>query len=144
MLAGLNIAVVDDDPAMRNSTRALLQALQATVSVFDSAETLFEQGVPAGTDVILMDLMLPGKNGLSAYQLVDEANRTPVIFVSGHDRLGNQASALGVPLLQKPYAPQALVAAIAKVLRRPNDYPRAVQNPQCVPNICEVPQGENE
>lgn len=113
------VVVVDDDPAVRDSTTALLQVAGHAVYAFDSGSALLETGVPPDTDVILLDIMMPGLSGLDTLRtLTERGERAAIIVLTGHGDipLAVEAMKLGaVEFLEKPYPMQSLLDLVATV-----------------------------
>jgi two-component system response regulator FixJ len=111
--------VVDDDPAVRESTSALLQVAGHVVHAFDSGDALLEAGVPTDTNVILLDIMMPGLSGLDTLRaLTGQSVRPAIIVLTGHGDipLAVEAMKLGaVEFLEKPYPMQSLLDLVATV-----------------------------
>jgi two-component system response regulator FixJ len=111
--------VVDDDPAVRDSTTALLKVAGHDVHAFESGSALLETGVPPDADVILLDVMMPGLSGLETLRaLTGEAVRSAIIMLTGHGDipLAVEAMKLGaVEFIEKPYPVQSLLELVAAV-----------------------------
>jgi two-component system response regulator FixJ len=103
---------VDDDPAVRLSTIALLEQAGHRVYAFESGTALVEGGVPKDVDIILLDIMMPGLNGLETLRILSaDTALPPVVMMTGHGdiQLAVEAMKLGaVEFLEKPYPIQAL------------------------------------
>ena len=79
------ILVVDDDPQMQFFLKEALERQQYAVTVKPSAETALEALASATFDLILMDVRLPGMNGLDAVHEIQKADRrTPIIIMTAH------------------------------------------------------------
>jgi two-component system response regulator FixJ len=113
------VVVADDDPAVRDSTTALLEVAGHVVHAFDSGDALLEAGVPAGTDVILLDMMMPGMSGLDTLRALTAKRSHPAIIVlTGHGDipLAVEAMKLGAAeFLEKPYPMQILLDLVATI-----------------------------
>ena len=116
-----SVLVVDDEPSVRDVVvRYLRQEGYATIEAGDgdAARSLLEQEMPS---LIILDLMLPGIDGLSLCRWIRERSATPVIMVTA---LGEESDRLaGLELgaddyLTKPFSPRELVARVKAVLRR--------------------------
>jgi FixJ family two-component response regulator len=82
---GNEVAVVDDDESVRDSTKALLRSAGYRVSTFDSAEQFLSAGSIAETDCLILDIWMPGMNGLELQRrLNDSGVGLPIIFLSAH------------------------------------------------------------
>ena len=117
----MRIFVVDDDPqALRYIRDALVKAGFAAIATGDPDDVyrLMEQEKP---HLVLLDLMLPGVDGVELMQDIRDAGDVPVIFVSayGQDRLVARAFEMGADdYVVKPFSPTELVARIRAALRR--------------------------
>ncbi|MXY87629.1 MAG: response regulator, partial [Dehalococcoidia bacterium] len=117
----VRVLAVDDDPTdLRYVRDALTQAGYAPVVTGDPAEALnlVEAERP---DLALLDLMLPGTNGIELMRDILKRADLPVIFLSayGGDELFAQALEMGaVDYVAKPFSPTELAARIKAALRR--------------------------
>lgn len=116
-----DLLVVDDDPVIRQLLRDVFdepgyRVLEAASA--GAARHLLEAGVP---DLVLLDIGLPGEDGLSLARFIREHHDIPIIIVSGAgdpiDRI------LGLEIgaddyLVKPFEPRELMARVRSVLRR--------------------------
>jgi len=113
------ILVVDDDPQIRSLlSRSLAADGFDVTAVADTAAALAQL---AGADLVVLDVMLDGEDGLDLLGEIRNRSEVPVIMLTGrgeeHDRI------LGLKLgaddyLVKPFSPGELTARIATVLRR--------------------------
>jgi two-component system response regulator FixJ len=113
------IVVVEDDPAVRDSTIALLEVAGHDVRSFESGSALLETGVPPDADVILLDVMMPGMSGLETLRALTKiAERPAIIMLTGHGDipLAVEAMKLGAEeFLEKPYPMQDLLELVATI-----------------------------
>src|ERR1044072_7244838 len=92
--AGLELMVVDDDPAIRDALRAVLEDAGHSVVEADSGDRALESLGTHAVDVVLLDLGMPGINGLDALPKIREiAQDTAVIVVSGEGTVANAMKA---------------------------------------------------
>ncbi len=127
MIAAMNhaprkVLVVDDDPKLRELLRRYLSENQFEVSVAQDATAMNRLLLREPFDLIVLDLMLPGEDGLSIVRRLRAANdRTPIVVLTARgddvDRI------VGLELgaddyLGKPFNPRELLARIHAVLRR--------------------------
>ena len=116
----VRILAVDDDPeALRLIRDALVKAGYAVIATGDSADVhrLIEEDKP---HLVLLDLMLPGVDGVDLMHEIVEILSMPVIFVSayGQDQLVARALEAGAAdYVVKPFSPTELVARIRVALR---------------------------
>ena len=115
------ILVVDDDPqALRFVRDALLTAGYAPLLTGDPQELprLIQTEKPR---LVLLDLMLPGTDGIELMERIPELADLPVIFISGYRRDETIARALevgAVDYIVKPFSPTELTARVQAALRR--------------------------
>ena len=114
MCADRTIAVVDDDTAVCDSTRALLEAYEFDVRIYQSASDFL--GDDRKVACLIVDYQMPGLNGLD---LVSELRRrgdtVPTIMITAttDPALERRAGELGIQsVLRKPLATRALLAAL--------------------------------
>ena len=115
------ILVVDDDPqTLRYVRDALIPAGYAPVVTGDPRQLtdLVETHKPA---LVLLDLMLPGTDGIELIQRIPQLADLPVIFISGYGRDETIARALelgAADYIVKPFSPTELTARVRAALRR--------------------------
>ena len=115
------VLVVDDDPQMLGYVQRILQeAGYTTLATGDPEEVagLLETGEP---DLVLLDLMLPGTDGIELLRRVPALGDRPVIFLSVYGRDETIARALeagAADYVVKPFSPAELLARIGAALRR--------------------------
>jgi len=115
------IAIVDDDELFRRSIERLVRSAGFTVEAFGSAEDFLERGDLDRTACAILDMKLPGMNGLDLQQrLITTATPIPIVFVSAHDEAMVQESALragAVAFLRKPFDNSTLLDALSRSIR---------------------------
>ena len=101
-----NILIVDDEPEIRKSLRGVLEDEGYKVSVAESAESAITELRKKRFEVILLDIWLPGKDGLEALEDIKKMEDSPeVIMISGHGTIESavRATKLGAfDFLEKP------------------------------------------
>ena len=116
------ISIVDDDDSLRNSLDNLLRSVGFRAQGFPSAEALLSSNQLHDTACLILDVRLPGMNGLELQRRIVAANwRIPIIFVTSHADGDAQARALGagaVDYLYKPFRDEQLLDAIDAALKR--------------------------
>ena len=115
------ILIVDDDPRMLRHTRdTLSEAGFAPLAIADHRELgqVIRNEEPA---LVLLDLVMPGTDGIELLQRVPELAEVPVVFVSAYGRDETIARALeagAADYVVKPFSPTELTARIRAILRR--------------------------
>ena len=116
------IAVVDDDDALRNSLDDLLQSVGFRVQGFASAEAFLQAPPAPETACLLLDVRLPGMNGLALQRQLGVLHwRIPIIFVTAYadDDVRAHALAAGaIAVLSKPCREADLLHAIDAALKQ--------------------------
>jgi FixJ family two-component response regulator len=110
------ISVIDDDDSVRESLRRLIRSVGFAVQVFPSAEQFLNSDQLHHTSCLLLDVRLPGMNGLELQQELS-ANRCeiPIIFITAHGDDAARVRALkdgALEYLFKPFSEEALLNAI--------------------------------
>lgn len=117
------IALVDDDESVREGTSALLRSNGFTVEAFAGAEEFFYSLLRTKTDCLLLDVGMPGMDGLELQrQLIAQASQIPVIFVTAHDKQEVRSEAMrfgAANFLAKPFSEEGLLTAIRTALKIP-------------------------
>ncbi len=129
--SGKHVLVVDDDPKLRELLRRYLTENQFDVSLAQDGPTMTRLMQRQPFDLIVLDLMLPGEDGLSIIRrLRGASDATPVIMLTakGDDVDRIVGLEMGADdYLAKPFNPRELLARMNAVLRRqpPADAPGA-------------------
>ena len=114
------ISIVDDDESVREATTSLLKSNGFRAEVFSSAEDFLASGCLDETRCLILDVQMPGMNGLELQRRLASENRSiPIIFISAHDNqeVRKQATRSGaIDFLPKPFSEEALLRAIRDAL----------------------------
>jgi len=116
-----HLLVVDDEPAMRRLLRASLTSNGYSVSEASNGEEALQASPSARPDLILLDLCLPGLDGVSVTRLFREWTQVPIIILSVCQEESEKISALDAgadDYVTKPFSPAELLARIRAALRR--------------------------
>jgi two-component system response regulator FixJ len=120
MLNSPTVFVVDDNPGVRKSLRALLESADLEVETFASGEEFLAAYDPDRAGCLLLDVRLRKSSGLD---LQDELNRRkttlPIIVLTGHGTVPTSVRALkagAVDFLQKPAPPKMLLERVQAAL----------------------------
>lgn len=123
------ILVVDDDPRLRDLLRRYLGEQGFNVYVAENATAMNKLWVRERFDLLVLDLMLPGEDGLSICRRLRGSNdRTPIIMLTAKGEDVDRIVGLEMgadDYLPKPFDPRELVAKIKVVLRRTRAVPGA-------------------
>ena len=118
----LVVSIVDDDVSVRRSTQRLLRSSGLRAETFASAEEFLESKPAAETACLILDLRMPGMNGLELQRrLSQNGHRVPIIFLSAQASEEDERSALAagaIRFLRKPISKEALLSAIRDAFKR--------------------------
>src|SRR3977135_613003 len=107
------VFVVDDDPSVRASIQGLLKSASLRSESFGTAEEFLRNKRPDAPSCLVLDVSLPGVNGLDFQrQLADAGVRIPIIFITGHGDIPMTVKAMksgAVEFLTKPFRHQDLL-----------------------------------
>src|SRR5258708_17058688 len=116
------VFVVDDDAGVRASIQGLLKSARLRCSSFGTAEEFLRNKPPDGPSCLVLDVSLPGVNGLDFQrQLGDGGIHIPIVFITGHGDIPMTVKAMksgAVEFLTKPFRDQDLLDAIHQALDR--------------------------
>ena len=118
--ASATIFVVDDDDLVRASIQGMLKSVGLHSETFGTAQEFLRSERTDGPSCLVLDVRLPGVNGLDFQrQLVDAGIRIPIIFITGHGDIPMTVKAMksgAVEFLTKPFRDQDLLDAIQQAL----------------------------
>jgi len=101
------VAIVDDDELFRRSLARLIRSAGFSVVTFGSAEDFLASADVDRAACAILDMRLPGMNGLDLQQrLITRPTPVPIVFVSAHDEAVTRANALhagAIAFLKKPF-----------------------------------------
>lgn len=131
------IVLVEDDPPLRRLTARALQEQGYTVRTAATAPEMWIALQAEPADLIVLDIMLPGTNGIDLCRQIRREDNIPIIFISA--RGSEEDRVLGLELgaddfLPKPFGTRELIARVRAVLRRrtANDAePEKLRNEAC-------------
>jgi len=116
------VFVVDDDDLVRASIQGMLKSVGLRSQTFGTAQEFLRSQRPEGPSCLVLDVRLPGVNGLDfQHQLIGAGIRIPVIFITGHGDIPMTVKAMksgAVEFLTKPFRDQDLLDAIHQALER--------------------------
>lgn len=132
------VAVIDDDERVRQSTVWLLESAGYRVLSYVSGDAFLAAEIPERLDVALLDMHMPGRNGLDVLRALAAREDAPAVLVlTGHGDIAMAVEAMklkAADFLLKPYPPVALLETLestlaereqGRVARTPNSRARA-------------------
>jgi len=116
------VFVIDDDDLVRASIQGLLKSVGLRSETFGAAQEFLRSKRTDGPSCLVLDVRLPGVNGLDFQrELADAGIRIPIIFITGHGDIPMSVKAMksgAVEFLTKPFRDQDLLDAIHQALDR--------------------------
>jgi two-component system alkaline phosphatase synthesis response regulator PhoP len=116
------ILIIEDEPGLVTTLRDRLRKHGFTVSVARDGETGLEMAQRDPVDLIVLDLMLPGKNGLNVCEeLRKSGSGTPILMLTARRQTKDKVAGLkagGDDYLTKPFQMAELLARVEALLRR--------------------------
>ena len=116
-----HILVVDDDDGIRSLVKKYLNENKFLVTTAENAENALEKIKIIKFDLIVLDIMMPGKSGLEFLKENKKKLDTPVILLTAKGEASERVKGLEMgadDYLAKPFSPRELLARIRAVLRR--------------------------
>ena len=115
------ISIVDDDDAVRSSLDDLIRSIGFRTQGFPSADAFLSSNQPRDTACLILDVRMPGMNGLELQRQMLASNWCiPIIFITSHANGDARARALeagAVDFLYKPFREEELLNAIDAALK---------------------------
>lgn len=114
------VFIVDDDPAVRDSLRWLLESMRLKVATFESAEEFIKYYTMHMVGCLVLDVRMPGMSGLQLQQyLTKQKYALPIIFITGHGDIPMAVRAMqagAMYFLEKPFEDQVLLDYVHEAL----------------------------
>ncbi|MGB8063546.1 MAG: response regulator [Candidatus Sulfotelmatobacter sp.] len=115
------ISVVDDDESVRRTTTVLIESFGFRAAAFESAESFLRSGRLHDTSCLIVDVQMPGMNGLQLQSYLAAAGREiPIIFITAYDNKDSRQRAMqagAAAFLGKPFSDEQLLQIIRSALR---------------------------
>ena len=116
------IAIVDDDPSVREGLSSLIRSAGLQVETFASAQEFLARPGAEAPSCLVLDLQLPGLSGLDLQKRMAEVGlEIPIVFLTGHGNIPASVQAMkagAVEFLTKPFDEQDLLRAIQEAVER--------------------------
>tara|TARA_S200000501_G_scaffold200258_1_gene188417 strand:+ start:424 stop:1101 length:678 start_codon:yes stop_codon:yes gene_type:complete len=116
-----HILVVDDDDGIRELVKKYLNENNFLVTTADSAESASEKTNLVKFDLIILDIMMPGKNGLEFINEHKNKINTPIILLTAKGETSERVEGLEIgadDYLSKPFEPKELLLRIKNILKK--------------------------
>src|SRR5215469_10469256 len=117
-----HILIVDDDPRITDLLRRVLAYEGYSITVAASGTEALNRALERPPDLVVLDIMLPGLDGLEVARRLRAAGDTvPILMLTARDTVADRVKGLEIgadDYLVKPFAPEELVARVKALLRR--------------------------
>ena len=116
-----HILVVDDDPALRELLQEYLGANDLRVTAVANGADMLRVFASEAIDLVVLDLRLPGEDGMQLAQKLRERASVPIVLLTGKAEEADRVMGLELgadDYVTKPFSPRELLARIRAVLRR--------------------------
>jgi FixJ family two-component response regulator len=115
------ISVVDDDESVRRTTTLLIESFGFRAAAFESAESFLSSGQLRDTTCLIVDVQMPGMNGLDLQSNLAAAGcGIPIIFITAYESKDSRQRAMqagAAAFLGKPFSDEQLLQIIRSSLR---------------------------
>lgn len=116
------IAIVDDDPSVREGLQSLIRSVGWRAETFASAQEFLARAQAGVPSCLILDLQLPGLSGLDLQKRMAERElEVPIVFLTGHGNIPASVQAIkggAVEFLTKPVDERELFQAIQEAIER--------------------------
>jgi len=120
------VYVVDDDEAVRDSLKWLLEGVNYTARTFDSAEAFLAGFDPQAIACLVLDVRMPGMSGLELQEeLLTRNAELPLIFITGHGDVPMAVNTMkkgAADFVEKPFDQAKLKAQVERMLAQARDH----------------------
>ncbi|MEE8350611.1 MAG: response regulator transcription factor [Rhodospirillales bacterium] len=114
------VFVVDDDAAVRDSLKALLESADLTAEVYSAGQEFLDSHDTDRGRCLLLDVQMPDMNGLELQQkLADNGSSLPVIIITGHGDVPIAVKALkagAIDFIEKPFTDDVILSGVRRAL----------------------------
>lgn len=115
-----NVFVVDDDQAMRNSLKWLIESVGMKVETYSTADEFIQNYYPGRAGCLLLDVRMPGMSGLELQEhFLKHQINIPIIIITGHGDVPMAVRAMksgAVDFIEKPFNDEMLLESIRNAL----------------------------
>ncbi|MCM3572579.1 response regulator [Mesobacillus subterraneus] len=116
---GKRVLVAEDEQRISHLLKMYLEREAFVVEVADNGETALEKALQNSYDVIILDILMPGKDGFSVLEEIRKTKDTPVIMLSAKGEASDleRGAELGASeYILKPFSPKDVVSKIKELL----------------------------
>ena len=121
----VKILIVDDDPDIRKVLSLLLKEQYQVFQAADGAAALRHMEEQPDTDLVVLDVMMPGMDGFETCERIRALSNVPILFLTAKSAEADRLSAYsrgGDDFLSKPFSQEEFLAKVRSLLRRWTQY----------------------
>lgn len=115
------VFIVDDDPAVRDSLKYMIESVGHVVEAYENARTMIDRARNPVSGCLVADLRLPGMSGLDMFDKLRELGvNLPTIVITGHGDVTAAVRAMkagAIDFVEKPFSDQALLDRISTAMQ---------------------------
>lgn len=118
---GKLIYIADDEKNIRELVKCFLENQGYKVETFSNGDDLFEKYKEKNSDMVILDVVMPGTDGVEICRQIREVANVPIIILSAKDSEEDRIKGISVggdDYLTKPFSPIELVARVQALFRR--------------------------
>ncbi|MGK0499336.1 MAG: RNA polymerase sigma factor (sigma-70 family) [Oceanicoccus sp.] len=134
MGSAARVYIVEDDDAVRDSLKMMLESIGRDVTSFASADQFLVAYNQEMAGCIVLDIRMPGTNGMELQRKLNDTNSIlPIIFVTGHGDVPMAVEAMqqgAIDFVQKPYREQELLDKISQAMKLDEENRSSLQRRQ--------------
>ena len=122
------VLLVEDDPRLAELVTEYLSSYEFSVDVATRGDTALEHFKQSAPDVVVLDLMLPGMDGMVVCRQIREQSTVPILILTAREDTYDEVSGLeqgADDFVNKPVQPRVLLARLRALLRRTQARPAA-------------------
>ena len=115
------IYVADDETNIRGAIQTFLENEGYAVTAFDTGDALMAEFAVDPSDLVILDIMMPGSNGFTICKAIRAISTVPIIMLTARDTDLDYATGLSLgsdDFITKPFSPMALVMRVKAIFRR--------------------------
>jgi len=115
------IYIADDETAIREAIQAFLENEGYGVMAFGTGDALLARFKDDPSDLVILDVMMPGSNGFAVCKAIRELSTVPIIMLTARDTDLDYATGLSIgadDYFTKPFSAMALVMRVKAIFRR--------------------------
>ncbi len=117
----MNIYIADDEKAICDIISGFLRNSGYDVMAFETGDALLNEFLQNPSDMVILDVMMPGTDGITLCTKIREKSNVPIVIVSAKDSELDRITGISMgadDYLVKPFAPMELVVRVQSIFRR--------------------------